>query len=134
MLGHVERALDTRHETEQRIRQFFADASHELRTPLSTIMGYAELTRRTSADPASMTHAMGRIQAESGRMASLVNDPLLLARLDSGRPLERADVDLSRLLAEAVNDARVVSAGRVMRSLGRPGDLNPSGCVRQPAA
>ncbi len=109
MLGHVERALDTRHESEQRVRQFLADASHELRTPLSTIMGYAELTRRTPEDAATMTHAMGRIQAESGRMGSLVNDLLLLARLDSGRPLDRAVVDVSRQLVEAVNDARVVS-------------------------
>jgi two-component system, OmpR family, sensor kinase len=115
MLGHVEQALDTRHESEQRVRRFLADASHELRTPLSTILGYAELTRRTSSDPAAMTHAMSRIQAESGRMADLVNDLLLLARLDSGRPLERTDVDVSRLLAETVNDARVLGAHHVWR-------------------
>jgi two-component system OmpR family sensor kinase len=115
MLGHVEQALDTRQESEQRVRQFLADASHELRTPLSTIMGYAELTRRTSADPGAMTHAMGRIQAESGRMAELVNDLLLLARLDSGRPLEQGDVDVSVLLVEAVNDARVLSSDHVWR-------------------
>ncbi len=115
MLGHVERALDTRHESEQRVRQFLADASHELRTPLSTIMGYAELTRRTPDDADLMTQAMGRIQAESGRMAALVNDLLLLARLDSGRELEQADVDISRQLVEAVNDARVVSPGHRWR-------------------
>lgn len=115
MLGHVERALDTRHESEQRVRQFVADASHELRTPLSTIVGYAELTRRTSDDPETMAHAMSRIQAESGRMAELVNDLLLLARLDSGRSLERGDVDVTRLLAETVNDARVLGADHVWR-------------------
>ncbi len=115
MLGHVEQALDTRQESEQRVRRFLADASHELRTPLSTIMGYAELTRRTADDPTAMTHAMSRIQAESGRMAELVNDLLLLARLDSGRPLERGDVDVSRLLVETVNDARVLSADHVWR-------------------
>lgn len=115
MLGHVERSLDTRHESEQRVRRFVADASHELRTPLSTIMGYAELTRRTSDDPAAMAHAMARILAESGRMSSLVNDLLLLARLDSGRPLERSNVDVSKLLVEAVNDARVVSADHAWR-------------------
>ena len=135
MLGHVEQALDTRHESEQRVRQFLADASHELRTPLSTIMGYAELTRRTSSDPAAMTHAMGRIQAESGRMAELVNDLLLLARLDSGRPLERADVDVSRLLVEAVNDARVLErrprlAARACRPTRCTSRETVTGCTR----
>ena len=115
MLGHVELALDTRHESEQRVRRFVADASHELRTPLTTIMGYAELSRRTPDDAAGLQHAMSRIQAESGRMGSLVSDLLLLARLDSGRPLDRGDVDLSLLLAEAVNDARVVSTDHVWR-------------------
>ena len=109
MLGHVEGALDARHESELRVRQFVADASHELRTPLSTILGYAELSRRTAVDEGPMTHAMGRIQAESSRMAALVNDLLLLARLDSGRPLEVREVDVSMLLVEAVNDARVVA-------------------------
>ncbi|MDX6298343.1 MAG: two-component system, OmpR family, sensor kinase [Nocardioidaceae bacterium] len=127
MLGHVEHALDTRHESEQRVRQFLADASHELRTPLSTIMGYAELTRRTSDDPVAMTHAMGRIQAESGRMAALVNDLLLLARLDSGRPLQRRDVDVSLLLAETVNDARVVSGDHVWRLTLPPDPLHLTG-------
>lgn len=108
VLGHVDEALRTRQESEQRVRRFVADASHELRTPLATIMGYAELTRRASTDPDSMTHAMRRIHSESGRMADLVEDLLLLARLDSGRPLERADVDLSQLVAETVNDARIL--------------------------
>jgi len=107
MLGHVERALETRHESEQRVRRFVADASHELRTPLSTVMGYAELSGRT-VDMSAMSHAMMRIRAESSRMSELVDDLLLLARLDSGRPLEAADVDVSRLLLEAVDDARVV--------------------------
>ena len=115
MLGHVEEALGIRHESEQRVRQFLADASHELRTPLSTIMGYAELSRRTPPDPATMGHAMVRIQSESGRMAALVDDLLLLARLDSGWPLERAEVDVSMLLAEAVNDARVVGGDHTWR-------------------
>ncbi len=127
MLGHVERALDTRHESEQQVRQFLADASHELRTPLSTIMGYAELSRRASVDPGVMMHAMGRIEAESGRMAALVNDLLLLARLDSGRPLERGDVDVSRLLAEAVNDARVLGVTHVWRLTLAPEPLHVEG-------
>jgi two-component system OmpR family sensor kinase len=115
MIGHVERALGIRHESEQRVRQFLADASHELRTPLSTIKGYAELGRRTPSDPKTMSHALLRIQSESSRMTALVEDLLLLARLDSGRPLERGDVDLSMLLAETVNDARVVSPDRAWR-------------------
>lgn len=127
MLGHVERVLDTRHESEQRVRRFLADASHELRTPLSTIMGYAELTRRTPDDPAALSHAMGRIQAESGRMASLVDDLLLLARLDSGRPLDRADVDVSRQLIETVNDARVVSPDHRWRLTVPPEPLQVTG-------
>lgn len=121
MLGHVEEALGVRHESEQRVRQFLADASHELRTPLSTIMGYAELSRRTPPDEQRMGHAMVRIQSESGRMAALVDDLLLLARLDSGRPLEQADVDLSLLVAEAVNDARVVGSDHAWR-LSLPSD------------
>lgn len=115
LLGHMEQALDTRYESEQRVRRFVADASHELRTPLSTIMGYAELGRRTPGDAPALTHAMTRIQAESGRMNALVNDLLLLARLDSGRALERVDVDVSLLLAETVNDARVVSPDHLWR-------------------
>jgi two-component system OmpR family sensor kinase len=113
MLGHVERALDARHESEQQVRQFLADASHELRTPLSTIAGYAELSRRKPGDDesqlAQLRHAMDRVDVESGRMTALVDDLLLLARLDAGRPLESETVDLSRLVLEAVDDARVVA-------------------------
>jgi two-component system, OmpR family, sensor kinase len=113
MLGHVERALDARHESEQQVRQFLADASHELRTPLSTIAGYAELSRRTPADEdselAQLRHAMDRVDVESERMTALVDDLLLLARLDAGRPLESDEVDLSRLVLEALDDARVVA-------------------------
>src|SRR6185295_11237157 len=89
MLQHVERAFDARHESEQQARQFLADASHELRTPLATIQGYAELSRRPgAADEQSLRHAMSKVEVESDRMADLVNDLLLLARLDAGRPLE----------------------------------------------
>jgi two-component system OmpR family sensor kinase len=109
MLVHVERALDERHRSEQQVRQFVADASHELRTPLSTIHGYAELSRRTSPpDAAQLSQAMSKVEAEAVRMSSLVEDLLLLARLDAGRPLSRDEVDLTRLVLEAVGDARVV--------------------------
>ena len=106
LLGHVERSLDARHRSEQHVRQFVADASHELRTPLATIMGYAELARRSPEyDP---TEALAKVEEESVRMRALVEDLLLLARLDSGRPLADEEVDLTRLALESVADARVV--------------------------
>jgi two-component system OmpR family sensor kinase len=108
MLGHVERALGRRAASEARLRRFAADASHELRTPLSAIRGYAELAlRHPGPVPDDVTHALGRVQSESARMTVLVDDLLLLARLDAGRPLEREPVDLSRLAIDATNDAHV---------------------------
>ncbi|MFP3989371.1 HAMP domain-containing sensor histidine kinase [Streptomyces sp. E11-3] len=107
MLDHVHSALSARQESETRVRQFVADASHELRTPLASIRGYAELTRRGREETGPDTrHAMGRIESEAGRMTGLVEDLLLLARLDSGRPLERESTDLSPLVVDAVSDAR----------------------------
>ena len=111
LLAHVESSLTARHESEQQVRQFVADASHELRTPLTTIAGYTELARRRPDDTATMQTALGKVDEESARMTSMVEDLLLLARLDSGRPLERHTVDLSRLLVETVSDARVVDPG-----------------------
>ncbi|KRF12725.1 sensor histidine kinase [Nocardioides sp. Soil796] len=109
LLAHVESSLDARHRSEQQVRQFVGDASHELRTPLATIKGYAELARRRPDDAAGVLAALDKVEAESGRMTTLVEDLLLLARLDSGRPLDSAPVDLTRLLLEAVADARVLS-------------------------
>ncbi|WP_323791354.1 sensor histidine kinase [Nocardioides sp.] len=109
LLAHVEGSLDARHASEQRVRQFVADASHELRTPLTTIAGYTELARRRPDDAAASAMALAKVEEESARMTRLVEDLLLLARLDSGRPLERETVDLSRLLMEAVSDARVLA-------------------------
>ncbi|GAA2143224.1 HAMP domain-containing sensor histidine kinase [Nocardioides koreensis] len=106
LLVHVESSLEARHRSEQQVRQFVADASHELRTPLTTIAGYTELARRRPGDAGT---ALGKVEEESGRMTALVEDLLLLARLDAGRPLEREPVDLTRLLLEAVSDARVVA-------------------------
>jgi two-component system OmpR family sensor kinase len=108
MLFHVERALGRRTESEARLRRFAADASHELRTPLSAIRGYAELAlRHPGPVPEDVTHALTRVQSESARMSVLVDDLLLLARLDAGRPLEQQPVDLSRLAIETTSDARV---------------------------
>lgn len=108
MLGHVSRSLDAREQSEQKVRQFVADASHELRTPLASIRGYAELTRMSGEKlPKDASHALGRIEAESLRMTGLVDDLLLLARLDEGRELELRPVDLTPMLADIVADARV---------------------------
>ena len=108
MLFHVEKALGRRAASEARLRRFAADASHELRTPLSAIRGYAELAlRHPGPVPEDVTHALRRVQSESARMTVLVDDLLLLARLDAGRPLEREPVDLSRLVIETTSDARV---------------------------
>jgi two-component system OmpR family sensor kinase len=109
LLDHVDGALAARHKSEQQVRQFVADASHELRTPLSTIHGYAELSRRTPDDPVALGAALNKVETEAGRMSGLVEDLLLLARLDAGRPLVREDVDLTRLLLETVADARVLA-------------------------
>jgi two-component system OmpR family sensor kinase len=108
MLDHISTALSARQASETRVRQFVADASHELRTPLTAIRGYTELAQRHGAEvPAAVSHALGRVASESERMTHLVDDLLLLARLDSGRPLEREPVDLSKLAVDAVADAHV---------------------------
>jgi len=107
MLDHIAAALSARQASETRVRQFVADASHELRTPLAAIRGYTELTQRMGDDREAVAHAMGRVASETERMTRLVEDLLLLARLDSGRPLEREPVDLSRLALDAVSDAHV---------------------------
>lgn len=108
MLGHVASALAARQSSENKVRQFVADASHELRTPLASIRGYAELTRMGGHQlPEDVVHSIGRVESEAKRMTSLVEDLLLLARLDEGRDLERHPVDLSRMLIDAVSDAQV---------------------------
>jgi two-component system OmpR family sensor kinase len=113
MLARIEVALADRTASEQRLRQFLADASHELRTPLTSIQGFAELYRRGGAPPGpAMDEAMARIEAEADRMALLVADLMLLARLDQERPLERHPVDLLALAADAVRDAHARLPGR----------------------
>ncbi|ARF56505.1 sensor histidine kinase [Streptomyces gilvosporeus] len=116
MLGHVASALSARQESEMRVRRFVADASHELRTPLASIRGYAELTRRGPERPGPETrHALGRIESEAERMTGLVEDLLLLARLDSGRPLSCESTDLTALVVAAVSDARAAGPGHRWR-------------------
>lgn len=108
MLAQIEAAFAERDKTEDRLRRFVADASHELRTPLATIRGHAELVRQGVAHtPEEVTRVAGRIESEAIRMTSLVEDLLLLARLDTTRVLERRPIDLLTLAVEAVNDTRV---------------------------
>lgn len=111
MLDHVENSLTARHESETQVRQFVADASHELRTPLASIRGYAELVRRSPDEvPPDTARALDRIESEASRMGSLVEDLLLLARLDAGRPLAQEPVDLTILAVDAVTDAHAAGA------------------------
>jgi two-component system OmpR family sensor kinase len=111
MLSHVESALSARQRSEDQLRHFIADASHELRTPIAVIRSHAEFTQQSVPGlPEEADQAFLRIAAESKRMGGLVEDLLLLARLDSGRPLATDEVDLTRMAIDAVSDARV--AGR----------------------
>ena len=107
MLNNVEEALAARQASETRVRQFVADASHELRNPLAAIRGYAELTRHDREKiPTDAAYAMARVESETERMSRLVEDMLLLARLDSGPDLDLQPCDLSEIVINAVSDAR----------------------------
>jgi two-component system OmpR family sensor kinase len=113
MMTKIEDAFEERAASEDRLRQFVGDASHELRTPLTSIRGYAELFRRGAADrPEDLAKAMRRIEEEADRMGVLVDDLLLLARLDQGRPLERTPIDLGRIARDAIDDLRTVAPDR----------------------
>jgi two-component system OmpR family sensor kinase len=113
MLDSIEGAFHERDVTEQRLRQFLADASHELRTPLTSIQGFAELFRVSGEDAqVDLPTILRRIEQESGRMKGLVEDLLLLARLDEERTPERAPVDLAVLAADACSDAVAVAPDR----------------------
>ena len=119
MLGELESAFAERDRTEHRLRQFLADASHELRTPLTSIQGFAELfrlgegtERRPGAPDVDLPVIMRRIEEESARMKTLVEDLLLLARLDQTRPIEQAPVDLAVLAADACSDAVAAAPDR----------------------
>ena len=116
MLNHVHGALHARQQSEMRVRQFVADASHELRTPLASIRGYAELTRRGREQVGPDTrHALGRIESEAGRMTLLVEDLLLLARLDAGRPLQFEHTDLIPLVVDTISDTRAAGMDHTWR-------------------
>ena len=113
MLAQIESAFEQQRASESRLRRFVADASHELRTPITSIRGYAELFRRgADTRPDDLERSMTRIEAEAARMGVLVDDLLLLARLDQGRALLREPVDLGSVLADAVESARAVDPER----------------------
>ncbi|HEV2590968.1 MAG TPA: HAMP domain-containing sensor histidine kinase [Gaiellaceae bacterium] len=115
MLSEIEAAFQQRDETEVRLRRFLADASHELRTPLTSIRGYAELFRRGAQDrPQDLARAMSAIEHEAEQMAMLVEDLLLLARLDETRPIEQEQVALDDIVEAAVESMRVVDPYRTV--------------------
>ncbi|MBI2765311.1 MAG: HAMP domain-containing histidine kinase [Chloroflexi bacterium] len=131
MLGRIEDAFRAREESEERLRRFVSDASHELRTPLTSIRGYAELFGRgASTRPADLERVMARISDQSERMSVLVEELLTLARLDEGREPVRAPVDLALVVREAIEDSRVVDAGRTV-SLEAPGSVTVIGDEHQ---
>jgi two-component system OmpR family sensor kinase len=116
MLNQIEAAFAERTASNDRLRRVIADASHELRTPLTSIRGYAEMLRRgAEQSPTDSESARRRIEEESIRMTGLVDDLLVLARLDQGRPLDKAAVDLRTIANDAVADARVVAPQREIR-------------------
>jgi two-component system OmpR family sensor kinase len=141
MLGRIEGAFAARDATEDelrqsegRLRQFVADASHELRTPIAAVSAYAELFDRGARErPGDLDRVVSGIRAETGRMSRLVEDLLLLARLDEGRPLERAPVELVGLAGDAVRTATTVGppGGRPAGGGGR-GRVAPASGARQP--
>ncbi|MDE3085374.1 MAG: HAMP domain-containing histidine kinase [Acidobacteriota bacterium] len=115
MLANIEQAFAARAASEERLRRFLADASHELRTPLTSIRGYAEMFDRGARDrPEDLATSMRHIRNEADRMSELVNDLLLLARLDQERPLERARVELGDVVEAAVASARVSAPERAI--------------------
>ena len=116
MLAQIEQAFAVRTASEARMRRFVADASHELRTPLATIRGYAELYRMGALDEREkVDDTMRRIEGSATRMGGLVEDLLLLARLDEGRPVAHEPVDLTVLAADAVSDLHALDPDRPAR-------------------
>jgi two-component system OmpR family sensor kinase len=122
MLGEIEVAFAERAASEDRMRRFVADASHELRTPLTSIRGFAELYRQGAVPPGDVERIMRRIESEATRMGLLVEDLLMLARLDQQRPLAREPVDLLDIATDAVGDAKVVSPGHPVTLRAEAGD------------
>ncbi len=125
MLSQVEKSFQVREASEERMRQFVADASHELRTPLATVRGYAELYRQGAVPPSGIPETMNRIETQAARMSHLVDDLLLLARLDEERPLEKGLLDVTVVAAEQVQNARVRDPERRISLQGKDRALAP---------
>ena len=125
MIDAVEDGMERRARSEAKLRQFVADASHELRTPLASVQGYAQLARR-DIDEASRTQALERISSEGARMASLVEEMLMLARLDGDRALKRENIDVIPLILDALSDAHVVAPDHAWE-LGEAADVQVLG-------
>ncbi len=123
MLGQIEHAFNARAESEASLRRFISDASHELRTPIAAVRGHAEMWRNGITD--DLDTVMTRIEAESTRMGDLVDDMLLLARLDQARPLDRAPVDLLSLATDTLIDARAQQPDRDITLSAAPGPVPP---------
>jgi two-component system OmpR family sensor kinase len=133
MLGRVESEVAQRQasersarESEDQMRRFVADASHELRTPLTSIRGFAELHRQGELQPAEADHLLERIESEATRMSGLVEDLLLLARLDQKRPMELCPVDVVPIAADAAHDAHLLEPDRTVRLVLPEAGDNPS--------
>jgi signal transduction histidine kinase len=120
MLDRIQQAFRARWASEQKVRQFAADASHELRTPLTTILGYAELYRQGALGPDGLPNAMRRIEQEADRMSSLVAELLELARLDRDSSLDLTETDLAGLVHDAVADAKAVEPDRPVMATAPP--------------
>jgi len=131
MLDNVANALEARQQSETKVRQFVADASHELRTPLTAIRGYTELMRMTEDFTPDGQKSLARVQSQSERMTTLVEDLLLLARLDEGQPLKLSEVDLTQLVVETVSDEKVIAPGHHWRLELPDEPLSVSGDVSQ---
>lgn len=122
MLAHIETAFAARMASEARMRRFAADASHELRTPLVTIRGFSELYRHGAlSSPEDVATAMGRIESEAKRMGAMVEDLLLLARIDEQRPLQRKPADLLLIAHDAMVDTQASDRSRVISLTGLDG-------------
>ncbi len=122
MMERIETAFEEQRASENRLRRFIADASHELRTPLTSIRGYAELFRSgAGSNPEDLAKSMRRIEDESARMGKLVEELLLLARLDQDPMLQMGSVDLASVAADAVNDARAAQPDRSIELESRDG-------------
>jgi two-component system OmpR family sensor kinase len=130
MLEQIEASFAARTESEDRMRRFVADASHELRTPLSGIRGFAELYRMGALpDEADVKRTMSRIESEAVRMSGLVEDLLMLARLDEQRPIELAPMDLRTLAADALHDTTALDPTRPVSLTGAAGATTPGAAL-----